>query len=264
MAMGDEATWQAARAAWPDFQVERERFLGFLGERAPDGQLQQAHANDLYLACACADGHEAALAAFERGPLARLAEALARGSSSDTVAEVLQRVRIEMLVRGADRPPGIVGFRGRSSLASWLLVVGMREAARVEKRARREMLGDDEALWVDVVSSDPELSYLKDVYRSKVIVALKTALEKLPAADLALLRQNLVDGLSIDEIGRREGTHRATAARRLQRAREGLCEAVREELGRRLTLAADEVDELLQLVRSRLDVSVRSLLKVVR
>jgi RNA polymerase sigma-70 factor (ECF subfamily) len=253
--------WETARAAWPGIDVDRERFNAFVAARATDGVT--LHVKDLYLACACADGNPQALAAFDAQFLQRLGNSLSRGGSSpDTVQEVLQRLRVEILVRNGTRPPGIEGYRGRSGLSAWLQVVGGREAARVEKRARREILGDDDAVWVDIVTSDPELSYLKDVYRNQVVLALRAALDALDQDDMRLLRQNLVEGLSIDDIAARARVHRATAARWLERARENVAEGIRKELARRLRINADEIDQLLQLVRSRLDVSVRGVLGV--
>jgi RNA polymerase sigma-70 factor (ECF subfamily) len=251
--------WETARLVWPDIAVGRERFLAFVSERA----AESLHLGDLYLACGCADGNPAALAAFDAHQLQRLGGILRRGgSSADTVEEVLQRLRVEILVRDGNRPPGIEGYRGRSALSAWLQVVGMREAARVEKRARREILGDDDALWVDIVTSDPELSYLKDVYRSTVVLALRVALDKLDAEDLRLLRQNLVEGLTIDDIAAAAGVHRATAARWLERARANVAGGIRAELAARLRITTDEIEQLLELVRSRLDVSVRGVLGV--
>ena len=75
----------------------------------------------------------------------------------------------------------------------------------------------------------------------------QAALATLPVADLTLLRQHLVDALSIDEIGARDNVHRATAARRLERARERLCQAVRSEIEQRLQVSSSEIDELLDL-----------------
>jgi RNA polymerase sigma-70 factor, ECF subfamily len=255
--------WETARVAWPGFTVARTRFEDFVRARAADGDLAPLHLSDLYLACGCADGDSQALAAFDTQHLQRLGAQLARGgSTADTIEEVLQRLRLEILVRRGDRPPGIEGYRGRSGLHAWLQVVGVREAARVEKRARREILGDDDEMWVDIVSSDPELSYLKDVYRQAVVVALRVALDGLDGEELRYLRWNLADGLSIDDIAARAGVHRATAARRLERARDNVAAGIRDELARRLRITSDEIDELLKMVRSRLDVSVRGVLGV--
>jgi RNA polymerase sigma-70 factor (ECF subfamily) len=252
--------WQSAREAWPDIHVDPARYQAFVAAQAVDGDLEPLKAADLYLACALGDGDQRAVAAFERTHLTALRALLTRaGSSADNVDETLQRVRVEVLVGS---PPGILGYRGRSDLHAWLRVVATREAARVERRARREVLGADEAIWADLASSDPELAYIKDVYRQSAVLALRSALAALPAEDLALFRQNLVEGLSIDEIGARAGVHRATAARRLERARERVAAAMRAEIEARLRIDEAAIDELLQLVRSRLDVSVRRVLQI--
>lgn len=256
----NDQVWQIVRKAWPTIDVEPERFLAFLEARAPD-DWEAVHVADLYLACACAAGHPTALAVFEKQHLAQLSTALARGGSSyDTIDEVLQRVRVEVLVRDSKRAPGIEGYRGKSELQAWLRVVGIREAARVEKGARRTLPGYDEAAWVNAVCSDPELSYLKGHYREVVVRALKAAVSALSADELELLRSHLVDGLSIDQIGEHAQVHRATAARRLERARERLCRGIRAEIKQRLRINPTEIDELFDLVRSRLEISMRRVL----
>jgi len=57
------------------------------------------------------------------------------------------------------------------------------------------------------------------------------------------------------------GIHRATAARRIARAREQLVAATRRELVTRLELEDGELDEIIGLVTSRLDISLGALLK---
>jgi hypothetical protein len=58
------------------------------------------------------------------------------------------------------------------------------------------------------------------------------------------------------------GSHRATAARRVVRAREALVGATRALLVTRLRLANEELDEVIGMVLSRLDVSIPKLLEV--
>jgi RNA polymerase sigma-70 factor, ECF subfamily len=86
------------------------------------------------------------------------------------------------------------------------------------------------------------------------------AAKQLEPGDRHLLRQHLVAGLSIDQLGAVLGIHRATAARRITRARERLAADTRAELARRLALAPEELDEVIGLVMSRLDVSLGQLL----
>ena len=86
--------------------------------------------------------------------------------------------------------------------------------------------------------------------------ASREAIAELDAEDRTLLRQQIVDQLSIDEIGAAFGVHRATAARWLQRARGALVTATRGRLAARLKLTVDQIDSVIRLVQSQLDASV--------
>ena len=78
--------------------------------------------------------------------------------------------------------------------------------------------------------------------------------------DRLLLRIHFIDGLTIDEIGAMHDIHRATAARRIQKARERLAKLTKEKLRVRLGIDRWEADSVIRLVRSRLDFSVRNYL----
>jgi RNA polymerase sigma-70 factor (ECF subfamily) len=75
------------------------------------------------------------------------------------------------------------------------------------------------------------------------------------------LRQHHVDGLTLDELAGVYRIHRATLARRLAAAREKLAAHTRRILLQRFGLGRKELDSLMVLVRSHLDVSMRTLLK---
>jgi RNA polymerase sigma-70 factor (ECF subfamily) len=108
--------------------------------------------------------------------------------------------------------------------------------------------------------SDPELAYLRDRYRTDVDAAMRAALVGLGEQSRALLRYHLIDGWSIDRIGALYGVHRATAARWTAAAREELGVAIRAELAKRLSISVDEVDSIVRMVQSRIDVSMARLL----
>src|SRR5688572_30340522 len=60
----------ACRAAWPGLEVPEDAFVRHLAENLPDegdldSCLSRMHCSDLYLACGCAAGDPAALAAFD-------------------------------------------------------------------------------------------------------------------------------------------------------------------------------------------------------
>jgi RNA polymerase sigma-70 factor (ECF subfamily) len=251
---------EQAHATWPDVALADEVFSGFLAERLEGTMLDALHVADAFLACACVRGVAAAQRAFDQVYLHRLALSLTRSRTrAETVEEVVQRLRVQLLV-GERGEPGLVSFQARSDLHTWLRVVAVREAARVEKPAQREVASTDEAMLGELSATDPELGYLKALYRHEVLAALTAALATLPVRERRLLRHSLVDGLSIDELGALFQVHRATAARWLEKARELMSEALRSTLEERLKIDPAELEEVLSLVRSRLDVSVRRLL----
>src|SRR5687767_14731207 len=109
----------AARRDLPAIALDERRFRAWLVERIDPAELEhgQLAAGDLWLACACAHGDRAAVAALEAGPLASVAGALARMARGDGLEEeALQILRHKMLV---ERPPRIASYRGEGSLASW-------------------------------------------------------------------------------------------------------------------------------------------------
>jgi RNA polymerase sigma-70 factor (ECF subfamily) len=137
----------------------------------------------------------------------------------------------------------------------------VRELQRLLIKSARTPTTDDEVLF-DLVApgADAELSVMKEVYRAGLVEAVRATIATAPARDRTLLRYHVVDGLSIDEIGKLYGVNRSTAWRWLVAAREAILVRTREELTRRLAIAPDEVDSVIRLARSRLDMSFESLL----
>lgn len=256
--------WQAmldtARAAWPDVRLDPVQVVEFIAQRlsGPDvaAALATAPAADLVLAAACTVQEPTAHAAFDTV----LTEVDAAGASTrsprDLIDDVKQLIRVQLLVPRDGRPPGIAGYRGKGPLRGWVRITATRELIRHQRKRARETPAErplDEAI---SDASDPVLSQLKAEYRTEFASALREAITEIDAEDRTLLRQQIVDELSIDEIGAAFGVHRATAARWLQRARGALVAATRGRLAARLKLPVDEIDSVIRLVQSQLDASV--------
>src|SRR5206468_1798121 len=79
-----------------------------------------------------------------------------------------------------------------------------------------------------------------------------------PAAprDRTLLRYQLIDRLTIDEIGTIFKVHRATAARWLSKIRDDLVDRTRSMMADSLGVDTEEAASIVRLVQSQLDVSV--------
>ena len=99
---------------------------------------------------------------------------------------------------------------------------------------------------------------MKETYRREFNASLERALDSLTARQRNLLRQQYIDGLSIDELGRLYGVHRATAARWAQAARLALIDATRQILDERLALTDSEFRSLVRLVISQLELRLDS------
>jgi RNA polymerase sigma-70 factor (ECF subfamily) len=228
-------------------------------------------AGDLYLACACARGVTAALAEFERLFGAEIARAARRFERPGLPADdLVQLLRAKLFTRpaaaggGAEGKPRIASYTGQGFLQNWVRVTMTRtfiDCGRWQADAPEVPIADELAATLPEPGADPELRLLKQEHLAHFKAAFAEAVDTLEGPDRLVLRQHFVDRLTIDQIGALYHLHRATAARRLAKAREALLEAVRAALARRLGLPPERLAGVLELVASRLEVSMERLLR---
>ena len=150
--------------------------------------------------------------------------------------DVMQTVWARLLVREGDRPARLADYSGRASLRTWLRVVMSREALSALRR-RRDVALDDEVLVGRLVTShDPSLALIGAQSSQQVKSAFEDSVAALSTRERNLLRQHLLDGLTIDELGALYRVHRATAARWLASAREAVWTTTQRSLRERLAL----------------------------
>jgi RNA polymerase sigma-70 factor (ECF subfamily) len=264
------AQWDAAGAAWPGIEVAPARFarelarrIGSLGTgEAMMAAVEVMRGSDVYLAIACCDGDASAIARFDEMVARELRNVASKlRASVDQAEEIHAELRRILLVDEPARRAALREYAGRGDLRGYLRVMATRALIRAINRGRREIAVDDAEFFDRMLpDDDPELSILRAQYRETVDAALRAALERLDARSRALLRYQLIDGWSIDQVGKLYGVHRATAARWLAEAREVLGAAIRAELAARLQISAGEVDSIVRLVQSRVDMSLERLL----
>jgi len=246
-----------ARTAWPDVQVDAAHFASFLGGRVDAADLAQARAEDLWIACASAAGDPAALAVIEARYLPDVHAALGKmGLGHDRITEVKQRLRHLLFTGDAESPPRIGDYRGSGDLRAWMRVTAMRAALKLLRKDGREAGSDDALLEAHAPDDDPELAYMKAAYRAAFKTAFQEALESLQPRERTLLKQQIVDGLGIDELGALYSVHRATAARWVAAAREKLLMRTRRAFMLNARISSDECESIMRMVRSQLDVSL--------
>jgi RNA polymerase sigma-70 factor (ECF subfamily) len=254
-----------AHQAWPSVELSDEDFVDYLAARIrPDDDLlavmRQLKVADLYLACAAAHGRPGAEHAFERSLLARVGRFVSSIETSPAfVADVTQALRIKLLV-GSDGQGKLSQYSGRGALDSWVCAAAIRTAIDLRRAGGHEAADNERALDILAATDDPELELLRQRYDGQFRAALEAALLALEARDRTLLRLYFIEQLPAAQIGKLYRVHETTILRRISRVRESVFEKVRAALSLTLRLSASEFDELLALLRSRIDVSVHRLL----
>lgn len=236
-------------------RVDAAALAAWLGAPARKGS---AHVEDLALAFACAAGDRRAIAAFEETWIPKVVAALRKvGIDRTQTDDVLGWLRFELFAR--EGTPLIQTYSGRSDLGGWLRAIVIHEALRRVKRQRREVTPEAAA---DIPVPDLELSAMRGAHGPAFTKAIGEAFGALPVQMRNLLRQSFLDGLSIDALGRMYQVHRATAARRVQAAREALSEGVRSRLKAELRLRDSSIDRLITV--DNLQVSLSRILRQTR
>ncbi len=256
----------AAREAWPAIDVAADDFVAHLArhvakEEEPFEALEEVRAGDLWLACACAGGDDAAISAFTKtylDPIFPLPRDLARLSG-----DVKQLTSMKLLVGEGERGRRIAEYSGRGDLGSWTSVVALRIALSLLRSKKREVALDEERVFTRSAGeghADAELAHLKKHYRVEFAEAFQAALATLTPRDRNVLRQHHVDGLTMEEIARIYRVHRITVVRWIESAREEIAAQTRKSMIARLRVPKAEVESILRMIRSQVDLSLRKYL----
>jgi RNA polymerase sigma-70 factor (ECF subfamily) len=250
--------------------LEAAALAAHLGERAPADSpaiawLEGLPAADVFLACACAVGVPEAVRAFDAAFLENLEASLRQvRASADLVAETRQVLLEKLFVGSAGRPPKILAYTGQGALGGWARVAAVRTALNLldKEKAGSPRVDDAEAIArAFVPEKDLDLELMRARHAGDFVEAFRAAIAGLPRRDRTLLRLTFVEHLTPARVGVMYGVHRTTAMRWIDAAQEEVLARTRARLMERLRLSPSECDGLFALVRSRLDVTLSSLLK---
>lgn len=253
----------AGKGAWPQVVLDERRIVERLADRLqgePDANLEELHDKDLYLAYALADGETQALRVFETELVPQIDVALRRlRLAGGTADEVKQALRFDLL---ADDKKRIADYAGRGELAAWLRVSATRKALKLIRKVDREETLDEILLdhWPNATPG-PEKKHLRTQYTAELKKAIREAFAALEVRQRNLLRQHILDELTIDDLARLYRVHRATCARWLADARADLGKHTRKKLVSSLGLQQkDDVDSLLRFLDSDIELSISRIL----
>lgn len=213
-----------------------------------DDAIESRHA-DTELVNAALAGDRDAVAAVD----AALVVAVSRvRGGRDTEDERLSRLREALFVR---TPSKLTQYSGRGALGAWLRVLATRDALTERRTAsrQREIPTGDGAIDAAAETTSPELAAIKAAFVPELHSAMREAFGALAPEDRNLLRLHWVEGLSIDRIAAVGGTHRATAARRIQRAQRMVRAHAEQILAERRGVTASEFASIAAAVISQLE-----------
>jgi RNA polymerase sigma-70 factor (ECF subfamily) len=263
------AVMEQAAKAWPGVRVEPSVFLAYVAERIPGttcdrlAEIDRLHAADLYLACACVHADRAALSIFDKQFLSEVSSYVQRRRfASDFADEVVRALRYKLLVAQGDGPPRIATYSGRGPLSGWMRMCATRAIVDLvrEQRGKDETPLEDETD-LKVVADDAELAHLKQRYRSELGAAFQGALSELSTEEANTLRMHFLEGMSTETIARLYRVSARTIQRRIALARQSIIDRTRRILADQLGLSNTELDSMVRLLRSEVDVSISRFLK---
>lgn len=256
--------WTEATAAWPEIEGEPEAFMAFVAERVPHDAtaietLAALRPGDLWLCHACLRGDPTALATLDGQYLASTPGLVRRLRLSDEEAQdVRQQLAQRLLVGTAQAGPRLGAYAGRGDLRHWVRTAALRVAQNlIATQARRPTEGDHALTRAVEPRSDPALEFLRQQYGERFRRAFEAAVGDLSPKERTLLRLAFVDGMTSDALASVYGVHRATAARWVASARDHLSARTRRRMMDALDVDRADLQSIMRMIQSQLDVSVR-------
>jgi RNA polymerase sigma-70 factor (ECF subfamily) len=257
-----DALYRQGAEAWPQLALSEDDFAAHVRRVAPE-RVEGLRAADLFLACACALRRRGAVEAFERTFGPQIDSVLRRSAAfRKTHDDLGQAVRTRLY--GCE-PAKIALYSGVGPLAYWVRLVAARLAQNALRGStgRREVAMGDKPLQNLSDPADPERTAMKRELAALARASFEQAFQALDDGDRLILRLYVIDRLTIDDLAHALGLHRATAARRVARARAHLAQATQALMRDRATLGPAGLDSVNRLLDSQLEVSVERILRQV-
>jgi RNA polymerase sigma-70 factor (ECF subfamily) len=173
--------------------------------------------------------------------------------------ELCQRLREQLLLPRAERPPKLAEYGGRGSLLSWLRIVAMRAA--VDTLRAETVGGELHDTRLSAPDDPPDVQLLRARYRPHFVRGLRVAFGRLSAQQREVLRLSLVDRSTLEQIGRRFGVTKSTVHRWIDDAQHDLAREVRRFFQDEVGVSERDLGSAARLLLSRLEISLPSLLR---
>ncbi len=217
---------------------------------------------DRDLARAAATGDEPAVAALAARLASIVPAVAARARLQPADAAELQQTVLRRLLVGTDgQAPRIASYAEHGDLNGLLFVAASRvaiEIARAQgrKNAKESPLDPATAL----VETDAEFRLMNAEIKAALSTSMRKAIRELSAQDRNVLRL-AARGTTLEQLAAMYGKHRATMVRQLARVRVSVKESILADMERQTKLGRSDLNEVLPLLQSRLDLSLSTLFR---
>ncbi len=242
-------------------------FIARLAQVVPDtsdtleARLRSIHLGPLYLTTACAKGDEGAIAHCDKNYFPSLSVHLTRFRSVLPLDEALQTLRCRLFVPNGGCPGKISGYTGRGKLESWLRVVAIRTTISTLRPKAPNTWDDSKLETLPDTNAQDEVKHIAlKRHREELQECFDQACRELSVRERTILRLQYLDGLTIDDLSAMYGVHRSTVARWIVHIREKLQDTTKALLGDALEANEQEIESMMRLLQSQLDISIRRVL----
>ena len=234
-----ERAYQEGRATH-DLSLNQEYFESHvnwvvrknLGSDAPSSDIAAfimgLHANDLYLALACAQKADKAWDRFNALYRKYINDLANFATLTNNAADLADSVLADLFLPDHSGQSRIASYQGRSSLATWLRAIICHRAVNERERLCNNAEDLEAVLEIadDTALSKMEALLRSSRYGSVIRESLRCSCQVLSERERLLLLLRYDDGLQLGQIARLFGVHQSTITRQIDAACKKLREAV--------------------------------------
>ena len=248
--------WDTGRRAWPSLDLPIAVFADFAARGRPLSELPDDLVGDVFLAAACATDVPNALKSFRNHVFSSLTHAVRIYDDSAPFAEeVYQRVCETMFVGGPDGQPKIARYKGDGPLARFIATAAGWIALRMATSSAR-FQGEEALVHHFSQIQTLETAFLKHQHRDVFNQALAIAVRQLSGRERLVLRLNLNEHVSTTRIAAMYKVSQPTVSRWIQRAARSIFSTVKELVCQQLDIDTRELESLLLMVRSQIEITI--------
>jgi RNA polymerase sigma-70 factor (ECF subfamily) len=244
------------KTAWPNVELEMDRFVEFAQRHSITTDAPVEILQDVFLACACGHGEPTALQCFHERYFHVVAAAVRSFDASPQFAdEIYQRLSESLFVSGPGVEAKIQRYKGQGPLAGFVRTAARRIGMRVSAAAAR-FQGEEALAQEFSLASEVETTLHKLQCRDVINRALCIALRQLSRRERLILRMNLVEKVSTTRVAAMYKVSQPTVSRWIQRSARTIYDTVKELVCDELDIETRELDSLLSLVRSQIEITI--------